>query len=185
MEGIPIMEPFPLRPLGTSFRGARVCREPYEEARAKAAYNAARQELAEGVGKRSCYGIDLGIVRYDVERTSVKKEVVAASKDAPKPVWGKRYIAICFCDNFDEKESPAFVSQKEAEAWLKKMAERGDIYRGIIEHRMVITNGVSVKKASFSFSKEVKSYKKLPSRLPAKATVREIHRYLFYGVAAE
>ena len=142
----------------------------------KKAYKFANKQLAD-IGKRDCYFIDLGVDHYEV--VTVKKEV---NKKGEPPVFKKRFVVRmegdgCPC-------TKAFEKKAEAE----KFATQQILIKKYIFVEIVV-DYVKVKGSNLveSFTTNITTKKTMNKALKAQPnrTVREIHKYLFYGWAAE
>ena len=141
--------------------------EKYCAKNVKAADRACSEEC-DKLGKRECVGIDLGTVKFSV--FSYKTERVGASA-----VYKTKY---CVFDGSGRMYSSS-ATQKEADAAAAKYF--ASVHKNYEIRKMpVLESGSAVTKKFICVKKEYTSRPK-----NAKGIVKEIHRYAFYGMAAE
>lgn len=114
----------------------------------------------EDIPKRRCQALDLGVVRYEVHTL---KKVPGANNE---------YELIGF--DFDKSDRYGYFKTKE-EAVAK--AEKLFMHEPYSNYRIIQTKA--------AYKTMVKTYKSKPSRVPKDGRLVEIHRYLYFGVAAE
>ena len=119
--------------------------------------------------------LDLGIVRYEVIR--VKKVVPKTKKKAE---FKQRYAVILLNSN---KMKAHFETKKEAdEDALKRILKNPNEEYIVCKRSININNGDDTVT---EFKVEVSERKSKPKNIPTGCILREIHKYLFYGFAAE
>lgn len=128
------------------------------------------------MGKRDCEYIDLGVVRYDIIKTSKKKV------DKRKPVFKKRFVVYCesFMGNNKRKKSFDKLSEAEQVAFVQKM--KYPDWDVLIKNEYVLTDGNNVVE---TIETTITQKKSRPKSVGKNTVVKEIHKYLFYGWVTE
>lgn len=128
------------------------------------------------MGKRDCEYIDLGVVQYDIIKTTKKKV------DKKKPVFKKRFVVYCesFMGNNKRKKSFDKISDAEQFAFAQKM--KNSDWDVVIKNEYVLIDGNNVVE---TIETTVTQKKSRPKSVGKNTVVKEIHKYLFYGWGAE
>ena len=138
------------------------------------------REHLEKIDKRDCYCVDLGIDHY---------EIVTVKKQSPKvssPKFKKKYVVHYSTEGFrsNKEKTKSFDSKKEAENFTMKeqLSNPEDSIFVTTEYVVVKGNNtISTMKVEITTKKTMsKSLKQMPNRI-----VKPIHKYIFYGWAAE
>lgn len=123
--------------------------------------------------------LDLGVVRYEIVRI---KKVIPKSKK--KAEFRQRY-AVMLLDSYGVlyKMKAHFETKKEAdEDALKRILKNPNEKYVVCKKAININNGDDTVT---EFKVEVSERKSKPKTIPAGCILREIHKYIFYGFAAE
>lgn len=114
------------------------------------------------VDKRDAYAVDLGVKYYEVRKCRFVK--------------GTGSFKVQFCVN-----RKIFNTLKQAKDYALAYAKQTK-EKAVVTKKYVNQNGDD----TFGYvDVSVKEYTKKPKRIPDNATIREIHAYCFYGMAAE
>lgn len=134
------------------------------------------EDTFDRVGKRSCEALDLGVLHYEV--WSVKK---TKATNVKKPIYKTQFVVCAYDGDMRKKEIGVETTQALADKKAQKYTlERG--YDAWWERTKVLVSG-SEDKAKFSLV--VKKSKSKPKTVKNGAIVREVHKYLVIGCAAE
>lgn len=130
------------------------------------------------MGKWDCEYIDLGVVRYDVVKATKKK----ANKE--KPTFKKMFVV--YWETFSasgRRNKKSFDRLVDAENFaFDKKLELGDNSDVFIKNEYVLVDGNNVVE---TIETTVTQKKSRPKSVGKNTVVKEIHKYLFYGWAAE
>ena len=118
-------------------------------------------------------GLDLGIVGYDI--VTIKKE----SNKAKSPVYETYYIVY---SSYSDSAKKLFKSKVKKEAEEKLISYGFDYPNAILIKEPILVSGSSIVT---SLNRTVKRVTKKPTKIPAKAKVIPIHKYIFYGWVSE
>ena len=161
----------------TSFYGISKKYDKPTEANKKKAYAFIEKEIDEVVDKRDCYCVDLGIDHYEV--VTIKKEI---NKPKITPMFKKMFVVHYW--KYDMEKEKSFSSKREAESFAFEKKMGNPDYPVSITQDYVLVKGdntVSVINVEITHKKTMtKQLKPMPNR-----TVKAIHKYIFYGWAAE
>ena len=129
------------------------------------------------MGKRDCEYIDLGVVRYDVIKTTKKK-----NNNNKKPIFKKRFVVYgeSFMSNNKRKKSFDKLSDAEQFAFAQKM--KNPDWDVVIKNEYVLIDGNNVVE---TIETTITQKKSRPKSVGKNTVVKEIHKYLFYGWGAE
>lgn len=120
--------------------------------------------------KRCAKAIDLGIIYYEI--TTIKK--LAVKKDKPK--WTMTYVV-----HYGNR-TKLYKTKTESDTEAIKLLKKGekDVY--VSKEYVNVVKGSEIVS---EFKIEKKQLKSKPKTLKPNQTCKEIHKYIFYGFAAE
>lgn len=146
----------------------------------KKAYKIARDRI-DDMAKCDCEAFDLGVIRYEIIK--VKKSLPKINKVA---IYKQQYAVIKIDGNGKESVVKSFETKKIADDYAVKLAFANvgkNMETYFVAKRPVNINNGNDKVTEFKL--EIKKQKSKPKTVPKGCIVNEIHRYLFYGLAAE
>ena len=131
----------------------------------------------DNICKRDCLYIDLGVVRYETVK-AIKKKVVKE-----KPVYKKMFVV------YWEKISDAYGNNKrafdklaDAEKFAFKKKLESSALNIYIKYEYFLVKGKNMVE---TFDVKITPRKTRPQKVGQNTVVKEIHKYIFYGWAAE
>ncbi len=136
-------------------------------------------EKVDDLWKGDCVALDLGVCRYDLIR--IKKVIPKIKKKAE---FRQRYVVMLLDSNgFLSKRVSHFETKKEADEDAMKRIMKNPNENYFVSKRSInINNGDDVVT---EFKVEVSERKSKPKTIPEGCVLKEIHKYIFYGMAAE
>lgn len=153
--------------LGRVTKFASTCTPKVE----KDAYNWLRAHY-DSFDKWTAKCLDCGIVQWEI-LTPVKAPI-----GTPSPAKYKTMYCVQE-DTYSPRPIKSFEKKSEATAFAKTNAAK---YNGLVITRQpVLISGESLIEA---WETKKRVVKKKPAKIPAGATVKELHKYVFYGYAA-
>lgn len=131
------------------------------------------------VYKRNCVVLDLGIVHYEIVK--VKKIIPKITRKAE---YKQKYAVMRWEDNeIFSKMIKHYDTKKEADADAIRRSLKNPNDSYFVVKRMINTNNGD--DTVTQFKTEIIKRKTKPKTIPEGCIVKEIHKYLFYGVASE
>lgn len=153
----------------------------YSKSAEKKAYKQVEKEM-ETISKRAVRCLDLGVMYYKL--SSIQKKAIH-NKEAVKPKWVQKYVVIDYYD-FDEHILFSTETKKECEEYIRKYIFEYPRHTFYIAKRPVQVNKLGRDEDYMDkfeiVTRQVKSY---PKRVSPGTKVEAIHKYLYYGWAAE
>ena len=120
--------------------------------------------------------LDLGVVEYEIVK--IKK----VPSKGERPVYEKRYVVVGNNPYTGTKNIKDYATKAEAEkeAMRLQMLHPDDIY--LVVKKPIVVNRASEVVTSFEIEK--KNSKAKPKNVTANMTVKEVHEYVFFGLAS-